>query len=378
MSTALLSRQEDSIRDGGMQGLLFPAGRTESLNRGNWYGKNYRLLSFWLQFWGDHPRFPPGVAVFDFDNTCIYGDVGRTVFHYQLEHLSLRIYPEHLADCLADGPETIAGKPFRAVTDRMLRLYEHLWPYLESNQRRKGFRQPEYNEFVTLTRWFWQAARTCRELGPGYILPLTASLLTGFSSNEVAMITRRALVKALAQPIASKASRCTCPDPIGTVEVVHQTGLRIHREFIDLMEYLQCHCEIRCCIVSASSEAVVRTAAAYLDFSVAPADVFGLRLPESGTWDAGARDYPLPYRHGKVRIIEEWIQADPVLVAGDAPTDLEMLNLPDVAIRILVNHNYPGQMAEWYEEPRFLLQGLDKSTGSFRPHSTTIPPGDGR
>ena len=56
-----------------------------------------------------------------------------------------------------------------------------------------------------------------------------------------------------------------------------------------------------------------------------------------------------------------------VLVAGDADTDYEMLTLPEVDIRLLVNRNQTGLISTLYQDPRILLQGLDQATGRFRP-----------
>ncbi|MCL1979892.1 MAG: hypothetical protein FWG62_02315, partial [Proteobacteria bacterium] len=83
-------------------------------------------------------------------------------------------------------------------------------------------------------------------------------------------------------------------------------------------------------------------------------------------------DYPVTYREGKTEIIRRWIDARPVLVAGDADTDYEMLTLPEVDIRLLLNRQQPGLIASLYEDQQVLVQGLDLTTGRFRPARESI------
>ena len=85
-------------------------------------------------------------------------------------------------------------------------------------------------------------------------------------------------------------------------------------------------------------------------------------------------DYPLTYREGKNEIIDRFISARPWFVAGDADTDYDMLTRPGVSIRLLINRNLSGLIAELYDRPDILLQGIDQSSGSFRPSSETLSP----
>ncbi|MDR2548819.1 MAG: hypothetical protein LBD10_01240 [Desulfobulbus sp.] len=61
-----------------------------------------------------------------------------------------------------------------------------------------------------------------------------------------------------------------------------------------------------------------------------------------------------------------------MLVAGDADTDYEMLTLPEVDIRLLLNRRQRGLIATLYEDRHVLVQGLDLATGRFRPARESI------
>ena len=85
-----------------------------------------------------------------------------------------------------------------------------------------------------------------------------------------------------------------------------------------------------------------------------------------------APDYPLTYRAGKNEIIDRFIPGHPWFVAGDADTDYDMLTRPGVTLRLLINRQLPGLIAELYQQPDILLQGIDQTSGCFRPSSETL------
>ena len=57
-----------------------------------WARCNFRFLHRWLT--EHHAKNQPEVAVFDFDNTCIYHDIGEAVLRWQLEHKAFRFGAE--------------------------------------------------------------------------------------------------------------------------------------------------------------------------------------------------------------------------------------------------------------------------------------------
>jgi len=128
-------------------------------------------------------------------------------------------------------------------------------------------------------------------------------------------------------------------------------------------------------VISASTEWLVEGAAQWLGFPVAADHIFGIRVRLDDGERLGIGDpeaYPTTFRQGKAEIIRRWIEGTPVLVAGDADTDFEMLTLPGVAIRLLINRRQTGLISTLYQDPSILLQGLDLTTGRFRPSRESV------
>ncbi len=199
-------------------------------------------------------------------------------------------------------------------------------------------------------------------------------LLANYTIDEVENLTCQALLIAQKEFISTEVKSMVIGglslDSFIQVELAK--GLQTHSEIIDLMGQLQ-RCGIRSCIVSASTEWIVKAAVKHLGFPVAQEDIFGIRVQMNGDilTKKLAENYPITYRAGKVEVIDKEICATPVLIAGDAVTDYEMLNISNVAMRLIINHNKSGLISTLYDDPRFLLQGLNTGTGSFRPHRET-------
>ena len=344
------------------------------LQSGKWCPTNHTILNNWLEGLQNNPNRHSMVAVFDFDNTCTYRDVGNAVFRFQLANLHFRIHPEQLSKLFPKNQESICGISFEQVKTRILSLYAELWPFILNHRQKKVLNSQEHAELQNLFFWYYREARKENTLGPLYTLPLMSRLLAGYTTDEVEELTCRALVSAQQEPIAvetrSMVTRGLSLDTITQIEFA--TGLQAHREIIDLMEQLQ-RCAIRTCIVSASTEWIVRAAVKHLGFPVKQQDIFGIRVQLAGNTLTTklADNYPVTYRTGKVEVIDKEICADPVMVAGDAATDYEMLTLPNIPIRLIINHNKSGLISTLYNDPRFLLQGLNTATGTFRPYRET-------
>ncbi|MEA2116768.1 MAG: HAD family hydrolase [Thermodesulfobacteriota bacterium] len=343
------------------------------LRPGGWALANYRILNFWLDYLQGHPEVDSMTAVLDFDNTCIYHDIGKEVLRYQVAGLHFRLSPEQLAELIPDNPESIGGKPLKLVKRRILELYTKLWPFVKRGHQRTGLRQTECEEFQDILYWYCVEAGKQKGLGPLYTLPLLARLLAGFTVNEVEELTCLALSTALQEPI-TRQTRVTNYSSVGSIRMEYATGLRVFAEMVDLMDQLR-FSGIRCCIVSASTEWVVKAAAKHLVLPVDQENIFGVRVQLAGGDLFTTRlpdDYPVTYRTGKVRVINEMISATPVIVVGDAVTDFEMLKMENVPVRMLINHNKSDLISTLYTDPQILLQGLNKRTGMFWPHRETL------
>lgn len=186
----------------------------------------------------DADHGPDAVATFDWDNTCVTGDIGEAV----LEDLDA-----------ADG----------------------------------GDRMAEYE-------------RQCASLGKHAAYPWCAYQVAGRSAADTAALAERAIAARL------KDGR-----------------IRLRPEIQALMTALEAR-GIAVWVVSASEERLVRAFAPV--YGIDPSRVIGMRLAEKGGVLQPYLDGPSTYRQGKVDAIDVRIGRRPVFSAGDAETDIEMLD----------------------------------------------------
>ena len=313
-------------------------------------------------------------AVFDFDNTCIFRDIGQAMFRHQLLQLYYRIPPATLAALIPEQGPQLAHAPWQVLREAILSHYALLWPYLEKNQREEAKKTSSYLPFTVLLYWFVLKAREEENLGSPYVLALLAKLQAGFTLQELQSFCSAILKETQEEQLAINYLGAKLPDPLGNIEASYPTGLKVFEEMRELMKTLLAH-NITPYVISASSDWLVKTAAEQLGFPVQEGHIFGVRtsmnsegrvLPES------ARDFPLTYRKGKSEVIDRFIGNNPFLVAGDADTDYEMLTRPDAKLRLLINRKQKGLIAQLYTDPEVLLQGVDTERGCFRPSRETI------
>lgn len=344
---------------------------------GNWFPPNLARITARLPPHPGHGSTAVAtrpVAVFDFDNTCVFRDVGQAVFRYQLLHLRYGLEPSALAAILPCLEGDLAGRPLTLVTATLVAAYGRLWPLISDHRQAEARRRPEYRLFTTLLLWFVDQARRDQRLGPCFVLPFMAKLLAGQSLAQLRQLAAEVVLAAQAEPLIEETLECDGPEPLGRLAASYPLGLHAFPEMQALMQRLQRQ-GIDCYVVSASTEWLVKEAVRLLDFPVAADHIFGIRVRVDGggvLTTADAEDYPITFRAGKAEIISRFITGSPVLVAGDADTDFEMLTLPAVAVRLLLNRNQSGLISTLYQDPDILLQGLDLRTGRFRPWRESI------
>jgi phosphoserine phosphatase len=341
---------------------------------GNWFPENLTLIKNRLRAIAAKNTPIKPVAVFDFDNTCVFRDVGQAVFRIQLMDLQYRISPEHLAALLPNHQSTIGGKPLDAVISTLMHAYLQLWPLIANKKQQEARLLPEYRLFTALMLWFTDQARKNEHLGPRYVLPFMGKLLAGYSLPDLRQFAAEAVATAMTEPLIEKTLTMDAPEPIGRIEATYLLGLHAHQEMNTLMHMLQIQ-GATCYVVSASTEWLVEEAARLLGFPVTADQIFGIRVGLDAECRLTTQDpdaYPITFREGKADIIRQFISGTPILVAGDADTDFEMLTLPEVPIRLLINRNQTGLISTLYEDPSILLQGLDQRTGRFRPFRESL------
>lgn len=342
---------------------------------GNWCPENAARIREALA--GLPPNCGRLAAVFDFDNTCVFRDIGQAAFRMQLQELHFRIPPEPLAallpETIPDDDPAFEGRPWPLLRAAALERYAALWPLIRAGRIAEAKVAPPYPAFIALLYWLVIRARCTESLGPRYVLGLLARLQAGYSLFELRDFCTKVLQRILAEPLGESAFEARLPDPLGAIVAAWPTGFAPYAEMRGLMGMLQEH-DIACYVVSASSEWLVQTAAPMLGFPLPPERIFGVRANMAGdvVLPEDPPDYPLTWRAGKNEVIDRFIKCRPWLVAGDADTDYEMLTRPDATLRLLVNRRLTGRIAELYGRTDVLVQGIDLKRGCFRPSRESI------
>lgn len=341
---------------------------------GNWHPDNLARITTTLRALVNQRPTPAPVAIFDFDNTCIFRDIGQATFRYQIKYLRYRIRPEELAAILPQGEGELAGRPLATIRSMLFEAYRELWPLIESGQQAQAKQLPAYPLFATLLHWCTDMARKDERFGPRYVLPFMGKLLAGFTVAEVRQLAVEVVEQVGKEPLSVERYSVEAPAPIGCIEANAPTGLHPYPEMRDLMERLTA-VGVERYVISASTEWLVEGAAPLLGFPLDAEHIFGIRV----RLDAGDRlsiddadAYPTTYRQGKTEIIRRFITGTPVLVAGDADTDYEMLTLPGVPLRLLINRQQSGIISSLYPQSDILLQGIDLCRGRFRPSRDSL------
>ncbi|PID72691.1 MAG: hypothetical protein CSB34_00860 [Desulfobulbus propionicus] len=342
--------------------------------KSGWYPANIDTIKETISALSQSRKTATPVAVFDFDNTCIFRDIGQATFRYQLYNLRYKIDPQTFSSLFPTVPQKLAGRPMQEIKARLVAQYQKLWPLIQELDISQAMAQPSYEEFTALLLWFTDKARKEPQLGPLYVLPLLAQLFGGFSTTELEALAIEVLNEVGKEPLEKQTVERTLDEPFGTITTSFAKGLRPYQEMQDLMQWLSEH-GVTCCVISASTEWLVRATAKTLGYAVQPQNIYGIRTTVASDGILKAEmlpEYPLTFREGKAEVIRKFIGKTPVLVAGDADTDYEMLTFANVPLRLIINRNQKGAISSLYDDPNYLLQGIDSTAGTFRPSRKTM------
>ena len=310
-----------------------------------------------------HAQGQPRVAVFDWDNTSIEADIGEGLARHQLDHLLLRLTAEEfeqlwqepqrelLALAQRGGlPAPTRDVPSQAAASfsRAVRAYRTLCrgglvgPHILLGRRAStlaivGNIAHQHQE---LALGLFQAARLAYSVAAspvtGAVYAAIAQLCGGFSPAEIGEIAGH-FVGGSASVDDEATMQMRGPEPAGPCK-----RARPLPEIRDLMAALTA-AGTDVWVVTASPEYAVRAVASAWRYPVAPERVVGVRLAGHGSGDNARLGHalcpgePITFRAGKVQAIARHIGAPPVLVAGDAMTDYEMLTqYPETAVRLLI------------------------------------------
>lgn len=280
---------------------------------------------------------PGDFAVFDFDNTCIYNDIGDMVFHHFVEHMLYRFDDDRFWACFdpEDRPDLLKQRTLAALA---------IAPQARANH-------PAYLEYLGHFSGLYQAHD--QRHGHGHAYLWVVHLLVGLTAQNIHNWSADAYKDQLQQPIGFT----TIPNTLNPDDPIKRpTGVRICQSIRLLFHALR-QAHIKVWIVSASSKWWVEPFAKLFD--VPTNQVLGNRLIEDnqGVLTEHILE-PKSYRQGKVDLIREHIHptTPPVLAVGDAMTDFEMLEVASRLSLVIDKGNLTlrqhAQQRGWAIQPR--------------------------
>lgn len=399
-----------------------PASTSRPLAEAGWCPRVHAALEALLK----RPDLAGRCAAFDWDNTCIDGDVGDAALHWQLDGLHLALPPHVLAATWQVPVDALSAAGLdptyaRALLADVVAAARVLWPASVRNASATVRGTPAHLDLRAKLGALY--AHLSATPGPGGATVVQAAFVAvakawggadaGLPPRCVAQVCGHADgrgddVRAQGAAALARGGEVWCSATTGRAGCVTYAlrhGLRPFAEVRALMSALVDR-GVRVVVVSASFQPLVQAMAYAWGYPVAPRDVFGLRLAPARFPEAYGprrfstslrRGYPVTFRAGKVDCLRAHRLEAPVLVAGDAPTDIEMLtHWPQTRLRLVMHRTHAApQMASLYREaaaktggdadndffgddggPRTVLQGRDERTGRLwpRPTSEAAPP----
>ncbi len=244
------------------------------------------------------------LAVFDFDNTMILGDISHTSLVLQAQQRRYGFEPSQPNEVLSATAtrlfalqDSLSGQlvPGSAVSDVML------GPALvhEALARYERLRDDE---------------------GKPAALRYLARSLLGFTPAQVRQLSLDALAAGRSVPVCARSWRAWSAEQEALVQ--HQ-GIRRREPIAAMAAHLQ-ELGFELWVVSASPQPMVQAVAQAL-YGLPPERVLGVRSVEEEGRVGFEVLSPITWRQGKVEAIQQHVGRRPVLVFGDAWTDWEML-----------------------------------------------------
>lgn len=245
----------------------------------------------------------PFLAVFDCDDTLIRGDIGESMFYYQLEHFLLRVSPANL---WPDYPKR----------EELSNLYESLSTLVPA----KAIQDRRFISFADMILdWYFnqlaegKTAKACSDI---------VRLFAGFTRNEVWEIAEATAKKELASPLS--------PWRLGTHTLPR--GVRYIKEAVELLKHLQ-EAAFDIWVVSGSNRWSVEAVCEPL--VIHPDRVIGIDLEETGGMLTERVKKPVPVLEGKVEALKENTSTKPIIVVSDSTYDIPLFNY-SAGLKILV------------------------------------------
>lgn len=286
--------------------------------KGNWEADVQARLIELIQTRGrgssGYDASKPPVVVFDFDNTCVRGDLGRAFFDFMVTGLRIHFREEI----------------FSALPEKTRGVIRETWAAIEKlpSDSRAGSREArQLRKLMHQSYW-----NLCQETNAAQCYPWQVRFYADYSPDEISRLAKELFDQELKRPLGSETLEVDAND---TQPSITATGLRVHPEIRQLVGLLR-EQGFDVWIVSAGPQWVVKAAAPAL--GVLPDHVLGMRTKLVDGKLSSEIDPPTTFREGKVQAIQKFIGRRPVLALGDSWTDFEMLK--DAEHAILLDRGY--------------------------------------
>jgi phosphoserine phosphatase len=361
---------------------------------------NWNYSDWFIKKYG--PTHP--VAVYDWDNTCIYNDIMETMFRFQMFNLQYAmdkeafnvIIPEAAGKTLKDSNVLKLSADYgNVVLADLAADLEADYAFLYDNYigtKKMTLDEikatSEYKDFVVKLPFMYDGLTDTPEIAAEYSYPWVCFLCEGMTKSEVQKLALIALNDALVR----KSEKITMKAPTdlarkaAVASYTYKAGIRLAQGIIDMI-LKQRATGWELWVVTASFEPVIQAVAAINGYGFPEDRVIGVRLQSdaSGKYLAKLSEepgYELTQRMGKATVIRNFIKKAPLFVAGDSDGDFEMMTqFPETKLIYLVNRLKGGDIGTLYKEALpgtakpgrvVLLQGRNENTGLWRPFQETI------
>jgi len=334
------------------------------LQRLNWNQRNYEALNDFLA------GVKPGeLAVFDWDNTCICGDIGDALFRYQALNLEFKFTPEQLQVIIPDqvlGIDhiNINGQlwPLPKIKRQIVNAYEKIFGHDLIEIRDSAALRDFSVGLLALNRGLEETPG----IGCEFAYLWTIHFLAGFSPAEVCRLAKEVIDRELQSAIEDH----VMGDSLETLSFHWTNGIRPFAEMVDLARVLK-KIDCRVVVSSASNPLLIETMMQRIGFSAD--QVIGMASAIENNILQGTLTPGLAFNYGpgKVENMKKLLGRDPDFAAGDSNGDYEMVTaFPGTRLKLLVRRKQPGKMAGLYDQalagdPRYLLQDVDPASGRF-------------
>lgn len=330
----------------------------------NWSFGNFDRLRRFVETEGSR-----GLAVFDWDNTSVFGDIGDAFFRDQVFRLDFRLTSREFEEIIPETANGIDSIDHDGGTISLPALKEELVAaYRRIEQagfdREKVDMDPSYADFTAGLMALNQGLEMTAGIGCRFAYPWVTRFLKDFSVHEIETKAAAVFREQLRTPIQARQQT----NSRGSLTVSWVEGIRVFPEMKNLMEVMRTH-GFEIGVVTATNSHIVSGA---VEAARYPVD----RLIGQAAETASGRlngyppaDFPVNWGEGKAENIRRSFRRGPVFAAGDSDGDYEMLTgFPETELRLLIRRGWPGRIRALHERAgngRFLSQDVDPRTGRF-------------